>query len=199
MNDIKKQFADLQQGKEAALCFFMETYSTALQFFAFRLTRNKEASSEIVSDSFVKLWDRREQLEGNDNIKPFLYLVTRNSCLDYLKHSRNKHPHQDASLLELETSDGDILKKIIYNELIELIVIEVKKLPKQQAQIFHLAIMEGHNTQEICDQLQTTPSTVYFARSKAIAALKIAFKKKNLSIHYISILPFAAAGELFTG
>jgi len=199
MNDIEKQFADLQQGKESALCFLMNTYATALQFFAFKLTRSKEVSSEIVSDSFVKLWDRRCKLQGHDNIKPFLYVVTRNACLDYLKHSRNKHTHQDASLLELENSDEDILKKIIYNELIELIALEVKKMPKQQAQVFQLAFIEGQNTLEICDQLQTTPSTVYFARSKAIAALKIAFEKKNLSIHYISLLPLVATGDLFTG
>ncbi|WP_166332454.1 RNA polymerase sigma factor [Sphingobacterium chungjuense] len=197
MDKFDKQISDLQQGKETALCFFMDQYASALQFFAFKLTKDKEASAEIVSDAFVKLWNRRLNFPAADGLKSFLYLVTRNACLDHLKQSRNKYAHDDALVLDIATSDNDILKKIIYNELVELIVLEIKKLPKQQAQIFQLAIMEGRNTQEICDELHTSPSTVYFARSKAIAALKKAFEQRKISVHYISLLPLAAAGGSF--
>lgn len=188
MDKFEKQISDLQRGKETALCFFMDQYASALQFFAFKLIKDKEASAEIVSDAFVKLWERRRNFDATDCVKSFLYLVTRNTCLDYLKHSRNKYMHDDALLSDLVSADGDILQKIIYTELIELIVLEVKKLPKQQAQVFELSVMEGRNTQEICEELQTSASTVYFARSKAVAALKKAFQKRNLSPHYLAVL-----------
>ncbi|MCL7987289.1 sigma-70 family RNA polymerase sigma factor [Sphingobacterium sp. lm-10] len=199
MDKFDKQIVDLQQGKETSLCFFMDEYAAALQFFAFKMIGHKEASAEIVSDSFVKLWDRRTHFHEAYSIKSFLYLITRNACLDHLKESRNKYAHEETFLEDLVASDSDILKKIIYNELIELIVLEIKKLPKQQAKVFQLAMMEGRNTQEICDELQTSASTVYFARSKAIAALKKVFEQKNLSMHYIFLLPIVAAEGFFIG
>ncbi|TDS13181.1 RNA polymerase sigma factor [Sphingobacterium paludis] len=190
MDKFDKQIADLQQGKETALCFFMDQYATALQFFAFKFIRDKEASSEIVSDAFVKLWERRSTFESTANLKSFLYLVTRNTCLDHLKQSRNKYAHDETFLQELVCGDADILQKIIYTELVALVVQEVKRLPKQQAQVFQLSVMEGRDTAEICEELHTTANAVYFARSKAVAALKKAFEKRNLSPHYLTALLF---------
>ncbi|KGE12588.1 hypothetical protein DI53_3628 [Sphingobacterium deserti] len=37
-------------------------------------------------------------------------------------------------------------------------------------------------------ELHTRASSYYFARSKAIAALKKAFEKRKLSPHYLSVL-----------
>ncbi|MFD2744148.1 MULTISPECIES: RNA polymerase sigma factor [Sphingobacterium] len=190
MNKFDKQISDLQSGMEPALCFFMDQYANALRFFAFKLIKDKEASAEIVSDSFVKLWNRRTSFQSTDQLKSFLYLVTKNACLDHLKQCRNKYAHDDTFLINVEASNTDILENMIYNELVELVVLEIKKLPKQQAQVFQLAILEGKNTQEICDELQTTANTVYFARSKAVAALKKAFEQKKISEYYISM--FAA-------
>ena len=61
----------------------------------------------------------------------------------------------------------------------ELLLIEIDKLPRQQAEISKLSFLEGWNTEEICQALDTTPSNVYYARSKALLALKERFKSKN--------------------
>lgn len=190
MDAFNKQVADLQIGKETALSFFMDRYAHALHFFAYKLIKDKQISSEIVSDAFVKLWERREHFQTCTHIKSFLYLVVKNAGLDHLKHGRNKYRHEEADLIELEDGNQDILRKIIYTELIELIVDEVKKLPRQQAKVFQLSVMEGKNIQEICEELGTTANTVYFARSKAVATLRKVFKQKQISLHHLSMLLF---------
>ncbi|PRD47553.1 RNA polymerase sigma factor [Sphingobacterium haloxyli] len=190
MDELNKQISDLRIGKETALSFLMDQYARALHFFAYKLIKDKQTSSEIVSDAFIKLWERKEHFEAIEPIKSFLYLVVKNACLDHLKHSRNKHRYEDADLLELEATDQDILRKIIYTELVELVVQEVKKLPRQQARVLQLSVVEGKNIQEICDELGTTANTVYFARSKAVATLKKVLAQKRLSLHYLFVLLF---------
>ena len=190
MIDFDREVTNLQQGQESALCFFMDQYSHALHFHAYKFVKNKDVAREIVSDAFVKLWERRLNLDSGERIKSFLYLVTRNECLDYLKQSRNKYQHDEEFLVGLESNEENILTKIIYTELIELIVKEIEKLPKQQGQIFQLSVLEGKETEEICNELGTTANNVYFSRSKAISTLKKVFKHKNISYYHLSLLLF---------
>ncbi len=190
MIDFDREVTNLQQGQESALCFFMDQYSHALHFHAYKFVKNKDVAREIVSDAFVKLWERRLNLDSGERIKSFLYLVTRNECLDYLKQSRNKYQHDEEFLVGLESTEENILTKIIYTELIELIVKEIEKLPKQQGQIFQLSVLEGKETEEICEELGTTANNVYFSRSKAISTLKKVFKHKNISYYHLSLLLF---------
>jgi len=190
MIDLEKEVSKLQQGDESALCFFMDQYSHALHFHVFKIIKNKDIAREIVSDAFVKLWERRENFHSGESIKSFLYLVTRNESLDYLKSSRNRYQHDEELLVDLESNEENILTKIIYAELIELIVKEIEKLPKQQGQIFQLSVLEGKETEEICNELGTTASNVYFSRSKAISTLKKVFKHKNISYYHFTLLLF---------
>ena len=188
MMDFDREVISLQEGKESALCFFMDQYSHALHFYAYKIIKNQDIAREMISDAFVKLWEKKENFQASESIKSFLYLVVRNLCLDHLKSSRVRFQHNEELLSDLESNDENILNKIIYTELIELIVIEIEKLPKQQGQIFQLSVLEGKNTEEICAELGTTSSNVYFSRSKAIATLKKVFKHKNISYYQFGLL-----------
>ncbi len=185
---LASQIVELKTGNEKAICFFMKLHSQSLHFFTQNIVKNNQIATEIVSDAFVKLWEKRKDLDQADAIKSFLYVVCKHKSLDYLKQSRNRFAHNDEELEELEWKETDILTKIIYTELIELIALEIEKLPAQQARIFELSYLEGKETFEICEELGTTASTVYFAKSKAISALKDAFQKKNISYYQILLL-----------
>lgn len=190
MNTGDDQISDLHQGNEAVLRFFMDQYSRSLHFFAFKYTKDEQVAAEIISDAFVKLWECRKKILSTDHIKSFLFLVVRNSSLDHLKSKRNHYLNDEALMMELGTGDQDILTKIIYSELIELIMVEIDKLPKQQAAIFRLSVIDGKETKEICEELNTTPGTVYFARSKALSTLKEIFASKKISFYQITLALF---------
>lgn len=188
--DAIKYLQMLHAGDEAGLRYFMSWHGEHLRFFAYKITKNKEVSEEIVSESFYKLWQGREKAKSVGAVKSFLYLITRNACYDHIGSSYHKTVDLGDELL-WDTVEGgkDILTHIIYTELIGQIVAELEKLPKQQAEVFRLSYLEGMDTQEICETLGTTASSVYFARSKAISALRVIFKEKDFSI-YCALLLF---------
>jgi RNA polymerase sigma factor (sigma-70 family) len=184
----EEHLTNLRLGSESALSYFMDLYSHNLHFFAYKLVRDKDAIPEIISESFVKLWYHRSQFFSIEELKSFLYIVVRNSCLDQAKKVRERYAHgQIEEALLLPNTETDILTKIIHTELIMLLGEELEKLPKQQAEIFRLTILEGKTTAEVCEELQTTASTVYFARSKAVATLRHVFSKKNISYYQLAI------------
>lgn len=178
----------LQIGDEAGLRYFMSQYGEPLRLFAYRITKNKEVSEEIVSEAFYKLWLGREKAVSVHSIKSFLFLVTRNACYDHTGSSYQKKTTLEVeAILDREEIGPDILTQIIYTELISQIVVELENLPKQQAEIFRMSYIEGMKTDEICDVLDTSANNVYFARSKALSALRLAFKNKDVSLYTVLV------------
>lgn len=189
MKDDLKYVEILCLGHELGLQYFIGQLGEPLHFFAYKITKNKEVSEEIVSESFCKLWQRREKMTSYECIKSFLFLVTRNACYDHMGSAYQKKislSHNDWT--SIQGKDGDMLGQIIYVELIMQIAEELEKLPKQQADVFRMSYLEGMDTKEICDVLDTTASTVYFARSKALSTLRMIFKEKDINLYMTFLL-----------
>lgn len=189
MDDNLKYLESLQLGNEAGLCHFMSTFGGSLRFFAFNITKNKEVAEEIVSESFYKLWQDRQKIISLEHIKSFLYLVTRNACYDFVGSAYQNRISLDQDNLPDMECTSNLLNDIIYAELIGQIVSELENLPAQQAEIFKMSFIQGMETQEICETLGTTSSNVYYAKSKALATLRIIFREKDISLY----LTFIAA------
>jgi len=184
VKDNLKYVDILCTGNEVGLKYFIAQLGDPLHFFAFKITKNKEVSEEIVSEAFCKLWQGRQKMTSYENIKSFLFLVTRNACYDYIGsayHKKVSFSHDDWT--SIESKDDDMLGQIIYVELIMQVVEELEKLPKQQADVFRMSYLEGMDTKEICDLLGTSASTVYFAKSKAMSTLRMIFKEKDINIY----------------
>lgn len=181
----------LKSGNEEGLRYFMSLLGEQLLFFTYKITRNREAAEEIVSESFCVLWQKREKAVSIQAVKSYLYLIARNACYDHVGTYYIKNVQLGDDLIwdspELKT---DILSQIIYTELIEQIVCELDRLPKQQAEVFKMIYLEGKNTEEICESLGTTASNIYYARSKALSTLRQIFKEKDISLYSIFVLLF---------
>lgn len=174
----------LRNGEEAGLRYFMTQFGEALRFYAYKITKDKEIAEEIVSESFFKLWEGRTKTESFDSVRSFLYLATRNACFDFLKSShKQKIFFWEEETLDIKGSDNDVLTQIIYVELIEQIAVELKKLPKQQAQVFEMSYLRGMDTEEICKVLDTTTSNVYYAKSKALSKIRKVLQEKDVSLY----------------
>lgn len=161
----------------------MKVHGSALRYFAYGFLRDKALAEEIVSDAFVKLWTGRDKLHTESSVQAFLYISTKNACLDERNRLRNRTIHDNSLLEELESPSEDTLTRMIQVELIKLIIAEVDHLPLQQSKVFKLTYFEQMKTEEISKELGISASSVYFARSKALSSLKkmLGFKgHKNL-------------------
>lgn len=62
-----------------------EIYHLTFFDFANQLVQDDDAAKDIVSDTFEKLKRKRNDLYTLPNLKCFMYITVRNSCLDYLR------------------------------------------------------------------------------------------------------------------
>lgn len=174
---------DFRSGSESAFNRFMEEHMKPLTFFASGILDDYTLAEEIVSDSFIKLYNRRSNFPTPAAVKAFLYITTRNACYDYLKSATYKRVVNRAVLNEdLINPDQDTLHRIIYGELVQLLYEEIERLPERQATIIKLTYLEGISTEEITTRLDMTVNAVKLSRSRAKRTLKAIFGERRLLV-----------------
>ncbi len=150
---------------------FTSLYSPLL-LFAKSIVKSKQAAEEIVSDVFIKIWERRRELEKIDNLKVYLYVSTRNTAINYL--SRDKHGITNALdevHAEFTSIDFDPEQLLITAEMLALIRLAIDQLPPKCKIIFKLVKEDGLKYREVAEILNLSIKTV--ENQLAIALQKI--------------------------
>lgn len=57
-----------------------------LERLAYFSVRDKEAARDIVSSTFLKLWETREKIDM-DRFLPYIYISVKNACINYRRDS----------------------------------------------------------------------------------------------------------------
>jgi RNA polymerase sigma-70 factor (family 1) len=150
---------------------FTTLYSYLFQF-ARTLVKEREAAEEIVSDVFIKVWEKRKDLENIDNLKVYLYVTTRNKAFNYLDKQRrfDTDPIDDVQV-ELTSVYLDPEQLMITADMLALIQRAIDRLPPKCRIIFRLVKEDGLKYREVAEILDISVKTV--ENQLAIALHKI--------------------------
>ncbi|MBC8034160.1 MAG: RNA polymerase sigma-70 factor [Chitinophagaceae bacterium] len=146
--------------------------SPGLRRFSSALVKSKESSEEIVSDVFIKLWEVRGRLEEIENLKVYLYTITKNFSLNYI--SKNfKNPV--ISLDEIDVGAVVFLngpdEMCISADMVRQLKAIIQSLPPQCRLVFQLVKEEDMRYKEVAAVLNLSVFTV--RNQLAIAIRKI--------------------------
>lgn len=145
--------------------------------FSYSFVKSKEVAQEIVSDVFIKLWQIRDQLKTIENLKSYLFGITKNFSLSYLaKASKNLSIQlDDIDLDEIDIQSAIEFKNpedlFVSKETIRNITQAIRSLPSQCQIIFSLVRLEGLKYKEVAALLNISVFTV--RNQIAIATRKI--------------------------
>ena len=176
-NDIMDAF---RNGEPPALHSLLKLFYGPLCLFAERMVMDRPAAEDIVGETFIKLWNKRANFETIQNVKAFLYISTRNACLNWLKQAqRDSLSKKQLAYLTSEREEF-ILNEIIRAEVLQEIMQEIERLPEQCGKVLKLSYLEGLKNQEVADLLQISVHTVKNQKARAIQLLKIRLRDRDL-------------------
>lgn len=159
VDDEKQLLLKVAAGDERAFRALFEKHHGLLASHILRITRWKELTEEIVQDVFLKIWMSRETLSEIQDLRAYLYIVSKNYALDSLKKvARERVTFSDAdwafvekSMVSVESEDPGPLGLI--DEAID-------RLPPQQKKVYLLSRRERKKYSEIAEQLGLSRETV---------------------------------------
>lgn len=175
IRDLQMRIAlaeDMTAYKELYLLLF-----DSLFHFSYSFVKSKQVAEELVSDVFIKLWQIRSQLKAIDNLKLYLFGMTKNFSLNYLaKTSKNLSIQwEDMDLDQIDIESVIEFKNpedlYISKETIKNVMKAIGDLPPQCQIIFSLVKVEGLKYKEVARLLAISVFTV--RNQVAIATKKI--------------------------
>lgn len=131
---------------------------------------------DIVQESFIRLWNKRNDLQEDTSISAYVFQIAKNLRIDYLRAEKfsvvvDVDDHPDEFIDETEptsASDSAILRKRIKQALAEI--------PADLAQAYTMYQLADLSIKEIAKQLSISESNVkvriYRAREKLAELLK---------------------------
>ncbi|MBL1410432.1 RNA polymerase sigma factor [Sphingobacterium faecale] len=169
--ELIQQFHD---GDEGAFVWVFKTFQPALVFFANRMLSSQDITEaeEVVQDVFMRFYARKKNFQKISSIKAFLYISTKNRCLQLLeKDAVRQRRFQDYRYMYTDVQDS-ILDDILYSELIRELSDAIEQLPPQCRAVIKYFLEEGKNAKEIASLLGVSVSTINNQKSKGVALLK---------------------------
>lgn len=147
--------------------------------FAFRILSNEIDAEDVVQETFVKVWQKSEQLEGIENKEAWCMTVARNLAIDKIR-ARKKTQSSDIDGFHFISDTSPTPDRAMENqESLSIVMRKLNELPERQREIIHLRDIEGYTYQEIAEMTGNSQEQVKVNLFRARQKLKI--ELKNLS------------------
>lgn len=158
---------------DASMTMLYRHFYRALVVFAGHIAGDLRVAEEIVQDTFVKTWQKRNQFQSTGALKAYLYNAVRNGSISHLRHAqveRSRIEALEAEFSEMQTDENGELqlhREEIYRQLLQAI----DQLPAKSRELFLLSI-QGKTSTEIAAEMGISPETVKKQRQRGIARLR---------------------------
>ena len=172
-----KQNIEQEQQKHINTAAFNEIYKAhwePLFVFAYKISKSRELSQDIVQDVFFSLW-KRLPLDTVENIGPYLFQSVKYQIYSAYKNNKFqteplKQDFENYLVESLEEERPDKLKEVM--ELLE-------RLPEKRKEIL-LSKFQGLSNQEIAEEFNLSSQTVKNQLGKAFKSLRDGLPKTSL-------------------
>ena len=180
MNDIEKQMIDgLRNGSVDDFNSLYSIYADSLYSFSFKMLKSKSEAQDIVQDTFLKIWIKREQLSTELSFKAYLYTIAKNKILTIFQKKIKEILLEDLqNPIDDDQADGtDIEQHMICQDIRYRIYSSMARLPALQAKILIMKTAADLSTQEISSRLDIPHQTVKNNLTKAMKSVREELKR----------------------
>lgn len=176
---IKRLLADISlNSDQAAYRELFILLHSRLKQFAYSILKSGEEAEELVSDVFIRIWQKRDQL-GQINAPLFyFYTTTKNLALNQLsKQKRQVNLSPEEWLVQVNSLYFDPEQLMLTEEMLRQVKKAVNELPPRCRLIFKLVKEDGLRYKEVAELLQLSVKTVE-------AQMAIALRRIGKCMHF---------------
>lgn len=169
-------------GDTEAFSELVTRYEKTVYNLALRMVGDRSDAADMAQEAFVKAWTNLPSYRGESKFSAWLYRITTNVCLDFLRH-KSRRPQ-----VSLSTSDDDeerqldipdpksMPEELLMKKLgMEAVHRGLERLPPKHRQILVMRELGGLSYSEIAAQLSleegTVKSRIFRARKNLCAFL----------------------------
>lgn len=144
---------------------------------ALRITLNREEAEDIVQDTLIRVWNRRDDWQNIDSIEAFSLTVCRNIALDKLKKAGSGNATIGETGAEPADTASSPYERAMQKDRVETVRRIIDGLPEKQKSCMQLRDFEGKSYREIATILGLSEEQVKINIFRARQTVKQKYKE----------------------
>ena len=172
--------ARARRGDESAFEALVTENEKRIYNLCRRLTGNQEDAAELTQEAFLNAWRGLGRFQGESSFSTWLYRLTTNLCIDWLRRQKRRQETAPAVSLDDEEAgwaepadwEQDPHRKLEQSERGRALARGLERLPEYQRRPLVLRELSGLSYQEIAQALDLDLGTVKSRIARARLALR---------------------------
>lgn len=143
---------------------------------ALRITLDKAEAEDIVQETMIKVWNRRDSWDAIESIEAFCLTVCRNMALDRTKSAANRHVAIDSDTEREMPADRSYTsnpeERAVQRDRVAIVRRLIDSLPEKQRSAMQLRDFEGKSYRDIATIMGISEAQVKVSIFRARQTIK---------------------------
>lgn len=145
---------------------------------ALRITFDRAEAEDIVQDTLIRVWNKRDEWQQMDSIEAYCLTIARNLAID--RSQKMESQNLELTPETQEMPDAKMPDQLMeQNEQLSIIHRLINELPEKQRSILQLRDIEGKNYKEIAVILELTEEQVKVNLFRARQRIRLKYNEIN--------------------
>ncbi len=145
---------------------------------ALRITFDRAEAEDIVQDTLIRVWDKRDEWSQMDSVEAYCLTITRNLAID--RSQKKEAQNVELTLETQEMPDASVPdRQMERDEQLSIVHRLINELPEKQRSIVQLRDIEGKSYKEIAEVLGLTEEQVKVNLFRARQRIKTKYNEIN--------------------
>ncbi len=172
VHDDELLLSGLKRSDREAFSELFGRYYVDLVMFCGTFICNVHECEDIVTNVFIALWERREELRIRKSIRSYLVNAVKNRVFNEIRNRRIREEHIRNISLDSLPGVWDVDDYILYSDMKTRIEEAVCSFPKEIRESYEMYMEEGLKSAEIAGKLNVSQRTVERRLNKALSILR---------------------------
>lgn len=147
-------------------------YKDRVFAFAYTLTKSKTIAEEATQEVFIRLWEKREQINTAYPLAPYIKKITYNYIISFFRKVKLDRTLQENLYKNMEALRSTHEDELMEKELNKLYQQAIDQLPPQKRTAYILSREQHFSYEEIALQMGISKNTVRNHMTEAIRLIR---------------------------
>lgn len=157
-----------------------DRYSKPLYRFSLSYLKSNEAAEDVVQEVFIKIWDKRKEIDTSKSFQSYIFTIALNSVRKYFNKLTETNQLKHDIIASFSEKSAEFDEHNNFEELLLKLDDLIDQMPEKRKAIFIGKKLQGKSQNELAGEFGISTKTVEYHITEAMKFLKREFEKLRL-------------------